>query len=134
MYPHLPLDHVRGFLQDYYHFYRIFPKIRLESRNKNSFQWHAYRPLFTIWGSLPDRDPLDRDPLPLDRDPLPLNRNPPGQRPPVQRPLGQRPPCHVICDACWDRTPPPLPVDRQTPVKTSPSQTSFVGGKNGKIP
>ena len=34
------------------------------------------------------------------------------------------PATHAPCHA------PPPPVDRQTPVKTKPSQTSFAGGKN----
>ena len=85
--------------------------------------------------------PLDRDPPwtkttsgqrpPLDRDPQDRNpseqRHPwtetPGQRPPGQRPLRQRP---------SGQRPPP-PVDRQTPVKTLPSQTSFTHGNNKNL-
>ena len=83
--------------------------------------------LFTISGvSLTETPPLDRDP-PGQRPPgqrpfraeTPLDREPPGQRlpPPLDRePPGKRP-----------------PADRQTPVKTLPSQTSFAGGNNGTI-
>ena len=76
-----------------------------------------------------DRDPLDRDPLdrncPLDRDPLgyrpPLDRDPPWAKNPLgQRPPGKRPPDRDPLDRepldSWTDT--PLPVDRQTPVKT----------------
>ena len=57
-----------------------------------------------------DRDPsLDKDPPTLNRDPSALDRDPLDRDPPGQR------------------SPPP-PVDRQTPVKTLPSQTSYVGG------
>ena len=72
----------------------------------------------------PDRDPLDRDPL--DRDPLTetplLDRDPPDRDLPTENPLDRDP--HPV-----DRDP---PVDRQTPVKTLPSQTSFPGGKNAR--
>ena len=59
--------------------------------------------------------PLDKDLPSLDRDPtgqkLPLDRDSPGQRLPL------------------DRYPPPLFEDKQTPVKTLLSQTSFASGK-----
>ena len=105
---------------------------------------HTARSL--LYGGLPDRDPVDRDPLPwtetpspgqrpppLDRDSLPWTETPspwketphtetPWTEPPGQRPPGQRSP--------WTETPPPSlgrdpPMDRQTPVKTLLSQTSF---------
>ena len=81
------------------------------------------------YGGLPDRDPLDRDPLPgqrppawtetpcLDRDPLPGQR--PLDRDPDRDPTGQRPPRWRLS---WMENPfgqtlrPPL--DRQTPMKT----------------
>ena len=63
----------------------------------------------------PDRDPQTETPwteipwteIPLDRDlsseqrPLLWTETPPLDRDPP----GQRPPCHVNCDACWDRDP-----------------------------
>ena len=56
-----------------------------------------------------------------------LDRDPPGQRPPprtetpwTETPNGQRPP--------WKETE-TSPMDKQTPVKTLPSQTSLAGGK-----
>ena len=103
-----------------------------------------------LYGGLPDRDPLDRDPLPwtdslpwtqtpspgqrlppLDRDPLPLDRDP-IYRDPLDRATWAETPWTEIT---LDRDSPPSldrdpPVDRQTPVKTLPSQTSFVGGNN----
>ena len=96
---------------------------------------HTARSL--LYGGLPGRDPwtetpspghrpppLDRDPLPLDRDRIyrdPLDRAPWTETPWTEIPL--------------DRDSPSLPgqrppVDRQTPVKTLPSQTSFAGGNN----
>ena len=53
----------------------------------------------------------------------PPDRGLPWTETPRQRLPGQRPP---------DREPPDRDptVDRQTPVKTLPSQTSFAGGKN----
>ena len=91
----------------------------------------------------PDRDPLGQRPLlgqrphgqrphgqrhpwtetspwtetPLDRDPL--DRDIPGQRPPDRDPPDRDPP--------WTETEIPL-VNRQTHVKTQPSQTSFACG------
>ena len=72
---------------------------------------------------LPDRNPLDREPL--DKDPRTdtlLCRESPGQRLPCTEtmPWGMKPP--------WTDWDPPA-VERQTPVKTLPSQTSFAGGK-----
>ena len=92
----------------------------------------------THWTESPgERLPLDRDPL--DRYPQTgdiLDRDPPGQRPPwtetpqtetpwTDTPLNRHPPDR---DPSGQRQDPP--VDRQTPVKTLPSQTSFVGGNN----
>ena len=48
--------------------------------------------------------PLSRMQIPLDVDPLP--------------------------SACWEANPHPTPVNRQTDVKTLPSQTSFAGGND----
>ena len=77
----------------------------------------------------PDREPSDRDPPQretlLDRD-FPRTETP-RQRPPETETPGQRPP--PIEAPLGQRLRPP--VDRQTPVKTQPSQTSFAGGKNG---
>ena len=51
--------------------------------NNNAFQWHAYRPLFTVWGFSLIETPLNRTETSptLDRDPH-LDRDPPGQRAP----------------------------------------------------
>ena len=80
----------------------------------HSSRMHTDRSLLYI--NPPDRAPPDRDP--------------PGQRPPwtethwTKNPLDREP---------LDRDPPGMetettPVDRQTPVKTLPSETSFAGG------
>ena len=98
-------------------------------------------------GSLRDSPPPGQRPA-LDRDPpwteTPSHRDPPGQRPPpwTETPLdrhppptGQTPPHRT--DTPLDRDPSgqrgrdrDRPVDRQSPVKTLPSQTSFAGSKN----
>ena len=92
--------------------------------NKNTFQKDAYRPLVTLCGSLPNRDPLwtktpnDRNhpwpETPLDRDPL--DKDPPGQRHlPGQRPPspGQRP--------SLDRDPwTEIPPGQRPPGQSSP--------------
>ena len=71
---------------------------------------HTVRSLL-YWG-LPDRDPLDRDPLPWTETPSPGQRPPPpGQRPHIQRPPGQRPPGQR---SPWTETPPPS-LDRDPP-------------------
>ena len=63
------------------------------------------------YGGLPDRDSLDRD-LPPDRNHP--DRDPMGQKSPrTETPSNREPPGQR-----------PLPLDRQTPVKTLPSQTS----------
>ena len=93
---------------------------------------------------LPDRDPSGQRPLdgePLDRkpsdrdtidsDPLvrdPLDRDPSGQSPPwTETPQTETPRDRDPGETPWTETP---PVDRQTPVKTLPSQTSFAGGND----
>ena len=68
--------------------------------NKNAFQWDAYHPL------------VDRIPACTVAEGVYL---PEGRGVPAQ---GWGVPAQVL----------PPPVDRQTPVKTQPSQTSFAGG------
>ena len=110
----------------------LFEKKHVETRMYSS-RMRIARSLPDRGGGLPDkRPPLDRDPpgqrpqwtdTPLDRDPL--DRDPPWTETPLDRdPLVRDPP--------WIETPPPT-VDRQTPVKTLPSQTSFAGGKNSVL-
>ena len=79
---------------------------------------------------------LDRDPLQKYTQVGPPDRDPSGQR----RPLDRNPPW---TETSLDRDPSdrnptpqqrPLPLDRQTPVKTLPAQTSFAGGRNTGVP
>ena len=69
-------------------------------------------------GGLPDRDPPDRD---LTRTETPQTEN---------LPPGERPPHHVTCNVCWDRDPPPPPVNTMTQRcwHITLPQTSFAGG------
>ena len=81
-------------------------------------------------GDLPNRDTPPLIETPGQRPSM--TEIPPGQRPrPGQRPCpGQRPPCHVTCDACWDRDPPPVNRMTHRCKNITLSQTSFAGGKN----
>ena len=66
-------------------------KWSLSEENKNAFQYDAFHPHVTVWGGLPDRDPLlDREAL-LDRDPIPGQRPPWTETPWAENPLDKDP-------------------------------------------
>ena len=48
-------------------------------------------------------------PLPWIQTPNPLDAEPPHPAPRCRHPPG-----HMTCDACWEKPPPPNPVDRMT--------------------
>ena len=105
--------------------------------------------LLVWWPSVmafwPPEDHTRRPPSTEGTKPEGHNRRPhltPGTRHPLRRrthlkggePLQEETPCckacwNTTCNACWDTTP---PVDRHTPAKTQPLQTTFAGSKKFK--